>query len=425
MAKRKQDSVVAPFIAHLWEMLGGPEHTRYIAWTTSEQDKAVSHIKIVDPEGFAKVVVPKYFNHRNIPSFVRQLNLYGFKKTSQGPNMLEFSHPSFQRGHPENLSGCVRKRKKVEKKNAAGGAAGSGRSRKRAKSGGRTTTPADLASQREDLDAILRDMAAMQRQQAELSANVAQLQEQNAELRSANAKLHRKAVESMHVQDNMNGRLSRTFHFMRRLWDQMQKEGGVLRLTDEQGNRLPFNEVHTGPRLEDRSQAFGGGGDAEVAAAVAASSSLAAANASSAPAASSSSSSAAASTTSASSATSTMGLAIGGARPLRRATSRDSALFSNPGSERAMRYDDLESSLGVLGYVNAGPAGDSDVPPRPLSRGISRQNSFVSNLMRDNSFSFSEQELDDMRETQEVSFAEFLLLLCPMYASLWVGVLTR
>ena len=123
MAKRKQDSVVAPFIAHLWEMLGGPEHTRYIAWTTPEQDKAVSHIKIVDPEGFAKVVVPKYFNHRNIPSFVRQLNLYGFKKTSQGPNILEFSHPSFQRGHPENLSGCVRKRKKVEKKNAAGGAA--------------------------------------------------------------------------------------------------------------------------------------------------------------------------------------------------------------------------------------------------------------------------------------------------------------
>ena len=73
-----------------------------------------------------------------------------------------------------------------------------------------------------------------------------------------------------------------------------------------------------------------------------------------------------------------------------------------------MRYDDLEASLGVLGYVDAGPAGASDVPPRPLSRGISRQNSFVSNLMRDNSFSFSEQELDDMRETQDVSFVEFV-----------------
>ena len=399
------DVVVAPFITHLWEMLGEPEHTPYIAWTTSQKDgEAVSNIKIVDPEGFAKVVVPKYFNHRNIPSFVRQLNLYGFKKTSQGPDVLEFSHPSFQLGHPENLSGCVRKRKKVRKKNAAAGSAGSGQSRKRAKIGGRTTRPADLASQREDLDVILRDMAAMQRQQAELSASVAQLQEQNAELRLANASLHKKAVKSLQVQDNMNSRLNRTFHFMLRLWEQMQKEGGILRVADGQDGRLPFNAVHANPRLKNRSQDFGGNGDEEVIVAEAASSSSAAANV-----ASSSSSSAIQPTA--------VGVPIGDARPLRRLTSRDSALFSNPGSERTIGYDDLESTLGVLGYVDSVRDGSVSVsdrsdlkPSRPLSRGISRQSSFVSNPMRDHSFSFSEQELDNMRESQEVSLVGVLVL---------------
>eukprot|EP00611_Tribonema_gayanum_P022102 TRINITY_DN4378_c0_g1_i2.p1 TRINITY_DN4378_c0_g1~~TRINITY_DN4378_c0_g1_i2.p1 ORF type:complete len:300 (-),score=105.45 TRINITY_DN4378_c0_g1_i2:688-1548(-) len=61
-------------------------------------------IVIHDVHTFTSAVLPQYFNHGNFQSFVRQLNMYNFKKTvAPGLSLCEFSHPLFRRGRAEQL----------------------------------------------------------------------------------------------------------------------------------------------------------------------------------------------------------------------------------------------------------------------------------------------------------------------------------
>lgn len=73
---------------------------------------------VLDEQRFAKEILPKYFKHNNMASFVRQLNMYGFRKVvhvdsgivkqeRDGP--VEFQHPYFIQGQDELLENIKRK----------------------------------------------------------------------------------------------------------------------------------------------------------------------------------------------------------------------------------------------------------------------------------------------------------------------------
>uniref|UniRef100_G3VA86 Heat shock transcription factor 1 n=1 Tax=Sarcophilus harrisii TaxID=9305 RepID=G3VA86_SARHA len=73
---------------------------------------------VFDQGQFAKEVLPKYFKHNNMASFVRQLNMYGFRKVvhiEQGglvkpeKDDTEFQHPYFIRGQEQLLENIKRK----------------------------------------------------------------------------------------------------------------------------------------------------------------------------------------------------------------------------------------------------------------------------------------------------------------------------
>ena len=86
------------FISKTHLMVSCGEHDNVICWNS------VGDGFIVKKEhDFAQFVLPRYFKHKNFSSFVRQLNLYGFKKKRNNKGVVEFTHPRFVRGNLEDV----------------------------------------------------------------------------------------------------------------------------------------------------------------------------------------------------------------------------------------------------------------------------------------------------------------------------------
>eukprot|EP00934_Nitzschia_sp_Nitz4_P000082 Nitzschia sp. Nitz4//scaffold5_size260463//254014//254703//NITZ4_001034-RA/size260463-exonerate_protein2genome-gene-0.193-mRNA-1//1//CDS//3329555496//82//frame0 len=75
-----------------------------IGWTNGGDS-----FTIRDVDAFEREVLPKYFNHSRIDSFVRQLNFYSFQKSrvdadlQRNTKAVRYSHEFFKKGHPELL----------------------------------------------------------------------------------------------------------------------------------------------------------------------------------------------------------------------------------------------------------------------------------------------------------------------------------
>lgn len=65
------------------------------------------------PERFFKEIVPRYFRHKRLSSFKRQLNLYGFELITSGAARGAYAHQMFVKGRPDL---CVNMRRSVVSK---------------------------------------------------------------------------------------------------------------------------------------------------------------------------------------------------------------------------------------------------------------------------------------------------------------------
>ena len=95
---------VPGFLTKTYDIFSRDEHQEFCGWG-SKGDSIV----IRQTEQFSKIVLPKYFKHSNFQSFVRQLNMYDFRKTQQDPNHGEFYHPYFKYGRQDLLVNIKRK----------------------------------------------------------------------------------------------------------------------------------------------------------------------------------------------------------------------------------------------------------------------------------------------------------------------------
>ncbi|XP_039915441.1 heat shock factor protein 2 isoform X4 [Hirundo rustica] len=104
---------VPAFLSKLWALLGETPSNQLITW--SQNGKS---FLVLNEQRFAKEILPKYFKHNNMASFVRQLNMYGFRKVVHvdsgivkleryGP--VEFRHAYFRQGREDLLEHIKRK----------------------------------------------------------------------------------------------------------------------------------------------------------------------------------------------------------------------------------------------------------------------------------------------------------------------------
>jgi len=85
-------------------MLEENKFSDYISW--SDDGKA---LLIKKPTDFAAEVLPLFFKHSNFSSFIRQLNMYKFKKSKSCLYDHIYTHPMFQCGRVDLLRNIQRK----------------------------------------------------------------------------------------------------------------------------------------------------------------------------------------------------------------------------------------------------------------------------------------------------------------------------
>ena len=101
---KKPKDEVPPFLRKTCDMLEDEANSDIIAWKP-EGDS----FQIYDGERLADDLLPRYFKHNNLCSFIRQLHTYGFRKVARDPKVLEFKHSKFIRGERELLKEIKRR----------------------------------------------------------------------------------------------------------------------------------------------------------------------------------------------------------------------------------------------------------------------------------------------------------------------------
>jgi hypothetical protein len=86
------------FLTHLHDAISNKQFNEMLSWSEDG-----SYFMIVQPETFAETVLPMYYRHNKLTSFIRQLNMYGFKKRVSTLGYMAYAHQYFLRDSKNEL----------------------------------------------------------------------------------------------------------------------------------------------------------------------------------------------------------------------------------------------------------------------------------------------------------------------------------
>ncbi|XP_051871933.1 heat shock factor protein 1 isoform X2 [Pristis pectinata] len=177
-------SNVPAFLTKLWTLIEDPDTNELICWSASGNS-----FHVFDQGRFAKEVLPKYFKHNNMASFVRQLNMYGFRKVvniEQGglvkpeKDDTEFQHVYFIRGQEHLLENIKRKVTNIS-----------------------SVKPEELKVRSDDVSKILNDVQIMKGKQENLDAKLMTMKHENEALWREVASLRQKHAQQQKVVNKL------------------------------------------------------------------------------------------------------------------------------------------------------------------------------------------------------------------------------
>ena len=122
--KQQKSGEISSFIHKINKMIELAE-TDQQYWTTDKKYALIHwnedgrHFIIHEPDVFTRKLIPTHFRHQKLPSFIRQLNQYGFKKLNRMEHdnfmkykseYFEYYHEFFNRDKPEDWHKVKRRR---------------------------------------------------------------------------------------------------------------------------------------------------------------------------------------------------------------------------------------------------------------------------------------------------------------------------
>ncbi|CAD8110388.1 unnamed protein product [Paramecium sonneborni] len=99
---------VPSFLIKTYEILEDESIQEIISW-----NKEGTAFIVYNSHELSSKVLANYFKHKNYPSFLRQLNMYNFKKTRNQYGASEFRHKWFRKGQ-KNMIQYIRRRNQEE-----------------------------------------------------------------------------------------------------------------------------------------------------------------------------------------------------------------------------------------------------------------------------------------------------------------------
>ncbi|GAU96066.1 hypothetical protein RvY_07562-3 [Ramazzottius varieornatus] len=193
------------FLAKLWNLVEDSKTNSLIRWSSSGTSFVVH-----DPATFAKHLLPQYFKHRNMASFVRVLNMYEFKKVikldsnslKSTKDEMEFYNPNFLRGHEELLIRIKRKptsTKAVERAIAQRASAGDVVTN--GSNSSAVHVPVKVPEQ--DLTVVLNDVRALRERQETVDEQLTQLKRENESMYNELQEMRRKHAQQQAVVNKL------------------------------------------------------------------------------------------------------------------------------------------------------------------------------------------------------------------------------
>ncbi|CAF3329087.1 unnamed protein product [Rotaria socialis] len=195
-SNQSSQSSITAFLAKLWSLVNDSSCNDLIAW-----DPSGSSFHVFDQARFAREILPRYFKHNNFASFIRQLNMYGFRKLSTiehgslktERDDIEFAHSYFIRGQ-ESLLELIKRRapENQQKSNTQGGSHPSSALVS-------ASSVESNSNHQPELIHVLEDVRHLQTKQTSLSDKLSYLQNENEALWSEIGSLRQKHTKQQQI----------------------------------------------------------------------------------------------------------------------------------------------------------------------------------------------------------------------------------